>query len=338
MSTDAIFAAIVTAVILVNIFGLFMLARAVYTGRYATRYADEKLGIETWGQRYQRFQFGNFHRVIHEFKDSMFHHFLPVTGIRLDVSINEEESDVFEQISRSAMAGARASLLSYMESRGIEIGNDIALNIKIIISSEALVEKFAGLSEFDRRQILQANKWAFEVYNDPPEEERNAKVYDISRNSAFYNLHDMLQPYFLSNNLRGLEEKYLNENPNWANQYNATLVVPISYIDDQVSTRLVFGFVSASSMNTGKSELFDTTCVEILSYAADVLATFFLFLTVSKYVTKESPKKDITKQIQVEQTNPVVNTAPVIVVTDMSPFFLKETFNKTGKVTIYNSN
>jgi hypothetical protein len=165
--------------------------------------------------------------------------------------------------------------------------------VKLIIPSNKIVELFPHLSEDQEQQIRKREKWVITVFRDPytynhhHEREVGSAIYDIGGNTAFHHVVENGQPYFLSNNLAGWGENYRNENLEWRERYNSTLVVPIRYRDATFGQQLCFGFLAVDSLNRDGIELYNSsTCKHILSHSADLLATFFLSLALFKFESR----------------------------------------------------
>ncbi len=184
-------------------------------------------------------------------------------------------------------------------SREIDIGEDISVSVKLIFTSDEVIERFEYLPTWKRQEIKTKERWVVTVYRDPitfetmsGEREVNARAYDIEDNTAFDNIYNHKDQYFRSNDLQGITAPpYKNTNDRWTEQYNATLVVPIRYEGKPHSNHYTcYGFLAVDSLNRNKETLYtDQECLYILGHSADLLATFLLSVALGKYQATESP-------------------------------------------------
>ena len=130
--------------------------------------------------------------------------------------------------------GVRESFVEYFKSIGIDVANDISISVKLLMSPEEVLQAVRPKSQEKRDEIRSKPHWIVTVYRDHethmhhPKREKATRIYDVDKSSAFHHIITSRNDYFRSNNLQGLDN-YSNENPNWRQQYNATLVVPIRY-------------------------------------------------------------------------------------------------------------
>ena len=112
-------------------------------------------------------------------------------------------------------------------------------------------------------------------------------IYDIDKNTDFRRLVGNKESAFFSNDLQRLKDAYENENNDWRQYYNATLVVPIRYLSSDKRQHRCYGLFAVDSLNKQKiKDLYnDKECKYILGQAADLLATFFLLLELTEYIS-----------------------------------------------------
>ena len=111
--------------------------------------------------------------------------------------------------------------------------------------------------------------------------EVRSQIYDMNSNTDFSRIISGETEDFVENDLTSLEEKghYKNNNPNWKQQYNASLVVPISHKDNGVNKPTVYGFLTVDSLNKSQQKLFTRENTKpIMAFGADLLALIFLNL------------------------------------------------------------
>jgi len=229
-----------------------------------------------------------FHDAVRNYKDDMFKEYFNGSAGN---GLTREEKAVFEGICVNITDAVRESLQHYLKAHWRDIGNDIAVSVKVIVPSEQVVQGF-NMSDEQKKRIMAKKRWVVTVYRDHysrnhhRDRETNEKAYDIEGNTAFNNIVNHGHPFFRCNDLSVLDRSraYLNENPEWARNYNATLVVPIRYLNEYQKVNKCYGFLAIDSLNKIKSEdLFEGDgCVYILEHAADLLATHFLSLEMNR--------------------------------------------------------
>lgn len=168
--------------------------------------------------------------------------------------------------------------------------DDVCVTIKLTLSGSEIVEYYgASLREAEKQKIVSKNQWVVTVFRDPDsyelfrdKREVGRNVYDVERNTAFIHIFKEKKAYFCCDDLDALGAVYLNENPTWKDQYNATIVAPIRYAKDGGEYRC-FGLLAVDSMNSRRLKLFENDeAAHIIGHAADLLATYFLALSLSK--------------------------------------------------------
>lgn len=254
--------------------------KVIQEGRYKLKRVDAEISI----------QLREAYQIMHHYRDRVFSHFMPEITENLAYSSSEEELKLFRNICFFTTSGLRSAFLSLFKSRGIDIDDDIAISVKLIIPANNVVEMGRNFEEHKKRQILRKDKWVITIFRDPftynhhPEREVGGiKVYDIHNNTAFHHIFSSGHSLFFSNDLKSEGDHYLNENVNWKDHYNATLVVPIRYKDAVTEEQVCFGFLAIDSMNKDNIALFDSVdCKNLLKHSADSLATFFLSLALYK--------------------------------------------------------
>lgn len=99
------------------------------------------------------------------------------------------------------------------------------------------------------------------------------KVYSIENNTDF--LECLQHDYFLKNNLTGVNATYHNENGDFLNYYNCTIVVPIFGLYD--SMKCYFGYLACDTLNQNKDcdKILDEEMVKIMKMTAILLGGYF---------------------------------------------------------------
>ncbi len=225
--------------------------------------------------------FTRFYRIIRDFNEELYRHLYPIIPSDWEFQLIEKQRELFHHICRSLTAEVRDAFIEYFKTQQIDVGNDIAVTVKLIIQSKDVVNLIERDEE--RNRAAQKDYWVLTVYRDPVtyrehkyDREVVNRLYDIAENTDFDIIVNHRQVHFLSNDLSSYDG-YRNENPEWSNHYNSTLVVPLKYEDPRSGRRKYFGFLSVDSMNKDNRPLYDETgCVNILGHAAAVLTNFVL--------------------------------------------------------------
>ncbi len=238
-----------------------------------------------------RLQFANqllhSYGMISNFRSELFAHFHNLIPQHTSFEIRNSEFELFRNICRFVTDSTRASLIEHFNSRNIDIGEDVAVTVKLIVPSDLLLE-LIQFSDEEQTKIKTRTEWVITVFRDSytytsyrhAREVGGTKLYDIRNNSAFQHIFDNGDDSFYSDDLRGLGRAYLNQNPNWSSYYNATIVVPISS-KDRLSRNRFYGFLTADSKNIAHHPLYSTSeCLHILQHAAELLTIYFLLMAL----------------------------------------------------------
>lgn len=204
---------------------------------------------------------------------------------------SDEDYSLFQNICRFITDGVRAALLEHFKTRGIEIDDDVAVTVKLIIDSPQLIQ-LSSLPHINEAKVKTREQWVITVFRDSytytnyreKREVGGVRIYDIQNNTGFRNIYENGSEYFLHNDLITLLRSgaYLNENPDWQKYYNSTLIVPIEYRDQQTGARLRYGFLTADSKNGKNLPLYNADeCLTIIRQAAELLTIFFLLLVIT---------------------------------------------------------
>jgi hypothetical protein len=206
----------------------------------------------------------------------------------------ETERKIFRHLCSQITDSVKTSFYEYFRSRGIKIGNDLSVSVKLILTSEEVLDRFT-LGQEEQKRVQSKDQWIttfhrdYYTYNHIDGRETGVEIYDIDKNTAFRHLIRFKESEFFHNNLQSLGVSYENENKNWYRYYNATLAVPIRYLSDDGRYYRCYGVLAIDSLNKKKIEdLYNNIeCKYILDHAADLLATFFLFLEITEYMQKQ---------------------------------------------------
>lgn len=103
--------------------------------------------------------------------------------------------------------------------------------------------------------------------------EVSKKVYSIENNTDF--LECLQHEYFIKNNLTGVNATYHNENGDFLNYYNCTIVVPIFGLYRTI--KCYFGYLACDTLNQNKDcdKVLDEEMVKIMKMTAILLGGYF---------------------------------------------------------------
>lgn len=263
--------------------GLILL-NVVFVSKYVHREADIQ-SREALIQNQINLLTNNFelsHNLVHGYRDELFRWYFQPNVQRH--KITDTELRIFRHLCGVITDGVRASFSEYFKSRGINLGNDLSVSVKLIITREEVLDRF-HLPQEEEQKIRSQEQWIITVYRDHythynvPSREKALKIYAIDDNTAFHNLVKFQDPVFLNNDLQSLGTAYKNENVNWRKYYNAAIVVPIRYRSVDQQYYRCYGALAVDSLNKEKiPDLYNHQNEYILAHAADLLATFFLLL------------------------------------------------------------
>ena len=229
-------------------------------------------------------QFKLSHDLVHNFRTELFSTYFQPNVQRQ--RFTERERRIFSQLCAYVTEGVKTSFSEYFRSRGIDIGTDIALSVKLVMSPNEVLELLAQeLSQEQQQQVQAKDTWIITVYRDSYththsiNREIAQRIYDIDKNTAFRMLVRRREvSAFCCNDLQSLGITYDNENEKWRFYYNAALVVPIRYLSLDGRQFRCYGVLAVDSLNEKKiPNLYnEVECKYILGHAADLLATFFV--------------------------------------------------------------
>lgn len=103
--------------------------------------------------------------------------------------------------------------------------------------------------------------------------ETNSKIYSVLGNSAF--VHCLSNEFYLHNNIFKNISSYANENPDFAKQYNCTLVVPITY--SHLNNKYYLGYLACDTLNPdtkNNDDVFDESMVKIVQFVAHTIGSY----------------------------------------------------------------
>ncbi len=243
-------------------------------------------------------QFHQAYIMLYNFRSDLYKRFRETTDPQnTTYNIRAEDYDLFQNFCRLITDSARTSLIEYFKAQSINVGEDVAITVKLIMPTARLVQIFP-FSAMQKSTMENRAEWVITVFRDSytyinyrdDREVGAIKLYTVEGNTAFKTVYEGAE-MFLHNNLKDLHSKgaYANENTEWQKHYNATLVVPIQSHDRRINRREFYGFLAADSKNSIGKELYDRdVCMPILKHGAELFATFFLILAMAYSPTGSS--------------------------------------------------
>jgi hypothetical protein len=233
--------------------------------------------------------FSNSHHLTHNFRSALFSSYYRSIGKN---SSTAAEKSLLSRICSDLTQTLKMSLVGYFNSIGIDIGDDIHIAVKMLITPDEAIEMLQGETDPSPEKLRERNSWIITIYRDHDtytnhkNREVSSKIYSVEGNTASNDIVNLQKDVFCCDDLHGMGGGYNNESTDWHNQYNSTLVVPIRYKSEAPNRRehKCYGLLCVDSLNQQKRELYERReCFEIISHAADLLATFFLLVGVTDH-------------------------------------------------------
>lgn len=281
----------------VLVIALLLLTSGVLLWKYIRReqHLIAAIGeLEESNKRLSR-QFEGFHMLIHKFRCDVFLHYR--NYVKEDIHVDQNGKQAFEKICHSITSDLRIIYREFLLSKGIDIHDDLSISVKLTVSPDTLIEILnTRLDKQKRKSIKNKKKWVYTAYRDPytfeklrDKREITQNSYSIEGNTAFEHTYIYKNDIYACDNLTALGASYKNENKQWKNFYNATLLAPIRFNDTINGLHFCFGFITIDSMNIAKARLFEVDeARHIIGHSADLLATFFLTLAIVKQEAMKS--------------------------------------------------
>jgi len=237
-------------------------------------------------------QFKNFHVMVHKFRSSLFSAYLK--KIPSDLAVTKDEKKLFECICHSLTSDVKKIFQDYFAAKKYAGVGEVCVTIKLTLSSKNILDVYGEVFNAEQKMLLEANdQWVITAFRDPEtyeskmdQREVGCRIYNINKNTAFIHIFKEKKQIFACDDLGALGETYLNENRNWKEQYNATIVAPVRfyYYKEGGDLFRYFGLVAVDCMNPGKNNLFrNDEATNIVGQAADLLANYFLVISLGKY-------------------------------------------------------
>lgn len=263
----------------------------IIVGKYTQREAtinNLRQQLAAQQQLLQADPFACAHTIAHTFRDELFERYYKPHVER--APLRQSDIATLERLCNGITFHVRQSLLDYFASRGMEVGGDVSVTVKLVVTRDE-VAKHAQNSE-QRQKIEDIGrtpnepKFIITTYRDPvtynahSDREVGVTIFDIDKTTPYEMIVKDQLSCFVHDDLESMGAAYKNENTQWRSQYNASLAVPICYRRPHKKEYRCYGLLAADSLNRKKYKpLFNTPeCKSIMEHAADMLAVYFLTL------------------------------------------------------------
>jgi hypothetical protein len=289
---------------LIVVFGLVGLLLGII-GRY---YQREKKYKDMQKHLFNQLEYsnhvieGSIQEIYGRYKDI----FLKIPEIITNTT--KEEHIVFEEICRCVTQDVRDSFIDYFKSRGIDIENDIAVSVKLILGPRTIQELYGSHFTKYTERLYQKDQWVITVFRDPTTYHKNdtirqgeahkreviSTLYSIEGNTAFRDIVVGDAQCYYQNNLSYEYDhgNYQNENTNFPLNYNSTLVVPMVLGKSHEDYKYL-GFLAVDSLNKAGDELYNKDeCYQLLNHAALALTNYYLALVLYHDLDYISPNEE----------------------------------------------
>ena len=227
----------------------------------------------------------SFGKIIKDTKNALYHEMFHAVELSFKYS-----ADNLNQILDSSLEIITDVLADIIKNqiKTKNVDDEISVSIKAFVNEknakkilEDKSDKIQGILDKNEKEhfIITLARDSKTVKNYPNREIKR-RPYKIGRNSDFSRILAG-EDYFISNDLisESEESAYINESPNWKDNYNATTVVPIYYLPKGKEVKQIFGFLTVDSLNKKGVKLFNKKdTVPILEFGAEVLTIIFLNL------------------------------------------------------------
>lgn len=234
--------------------------------------------------------FDNYHAIAHNCRDTISQH-LPKDYRKAIPDIVKvlkyDDLDLIQKLCDNITSGVLDTMREYIASRGIQIGEDISIAVKLVGEpTDIVLERYKGRYKRDPGPVSSPSaKLVITVYRDSNtilHSHGNREIGTLSRIDANTECYNAMEGKPYCHNDLQLEERnsrYKNADPHWKKWYNAKLTVPIR------SKELgCIGVLDVDSPNKNKHDLYDAKCIDIAAHGADLLSVVFLSLARCKYI------------------------------------------------------
>lgn len=186
----------------------------------------------------------------------------------------------------SVIASLVRIMVNHLRVRFSDFDEDLSFSVKAVVTGSA-ARRLVDLDPAQEATTQDNELYVITLDRDHRTKkelkvrEVRKRLYKTNDNTAFTKIFHGQGACFYSNDLGELARlgHYENQNENWEQFYNATLVVPIWPQGQETESPRIFGFLAIDCLNEKKRELFDANEGRgIAAFGADLLALIFLNL------------------------------------------------------------
>lgn len=221
-----------------------------------------------------------FHKVVEKVRDLCWR-----SEIAGSEPTSKSQTAFLQTLCSSILTETRSLIIENLKSREIDIGDDVALTLKMIFPADEArmmlkktpraqqsLHKDQGAKAGPDRLVTMARD-ARTTTSLGDQREILECLYSVMANTAFVRIVKHDDNVYVQNDLAGLGDDYSNENEHWAKYYNSTIVVPVRFKSDPTTFSTIFGLFCVDSLNPNKFDLFNKKeTFEIVGHAADLIA------------------------------------------------------------------
>ena len=201
------------------------------------------------------------HGMIHRVRD------ICHTRPKADIKTMSDALEIFEKISNSILTDTRTLFLTYFRSIGIDMGEDVAVTLKLRVKRQMLLKSglynaeelnhLLGVSDYG---LVTVARDGYTAHIRRDHREVFGTIYSVEANSAFRHILNESwngRAMFAENDLlkRKAEQGYENQNANWHKFYNSTIAVAVRHWCDEDAKGERYGFLCINSLNPEKHNL-----------------------------------------------------------------------------------
>ena len=186
-----------------------MLISLIVTGKYIRREVliHNQIDLLSSQKSLLSNQFKLSHDLVHDYRTELFYRlFQPLVQRH---RFTEKEGRIFRHLCGYITEDVKTSFYEYFRSREIDIGTDLTITVKLIITPEEVLEVLGSeLSQQQQQQIQAKDQWFITVFRDnythihSPLREKGQRIYDIDKNTAFRRLVRDQESGFCCNDLQ----------------------------------------------------------------------------------------------------------------------------------------
>mgnify|MGYP003292787915 CR=1 FL=1 len=199
-----------------------------------------------------------------------------------DEGINVEYKKIKDERSETAIKDYKSSMMKEFNHFLSNITNKLKYILDIALQDKGcLLETSISVKQFNRKvedvgdikDVTVITTFRDSQSYSQGKREIGEKAYSILGNTDFQ--YCLTHPYFLKNNICKNDRTYDNENKEFLEYYNCTIVVPIKY--SYPDSTIFYGYLACDIFNTdfAKDNLLDDKMAEIIEATAGIMGSYF---------------------------------------------------------------